>query len=106
MVIGEMTGDLPCNEDLYEAGNASVFADLNSAVDEPPDRSLYDLVSTLLHNELPEPASVHKDHFTVHHLNYALLGKNAYFHINHLLKASNSFTVCSFYCKNQLSWFY
>lgn len=75
MVIGEMTGNLPCREEMFEAENASNFESLHSS-DKVPIISLHEHAVTLLrssfsgaHNIIP-PTDV-----SILDLHRVLLGK-------------------------------
>lgn len=75
MLVGEMTGHLPCRDELFEVEDASIFERLISS---PAGRSLgvslHGMVSTLLHSPSSGPRDFPYKDATLLQLHFVLLG--------------------------------
>lgn len=76
MLVGEMTGNLPCRDELFEAEDASTFERLIfSPAGASLGVSLHGMVSALLHGFFSGPRDFPHRNATLLQLHFALLGE-------------------------------
>lgn len=81
MVISEMTGDLPCREDIFEAQTASEFGLLAPMLQNSPRcPSVHQIVSALMHGPWSGPREFPYSGLPLSNLYHALLGTSLRFH--------------------------